>query len=174
MRDKKGKKKIIAAVGIALVLALAVPGFVYAADSQNGMPGKADATTSQRTYAASTTAIQGYGRHFVDENGDGICDYYQNGRCGAGCVDLNGDGICDFYNGGGRGPGFVDADGDDICDNLGTGRGTGNGLGGGMGRGSGYVDANNDGICDNYNGQGGSGPGYQGGSRGGQGNRYGR
>ncbi|MEY8320745.1 hypothetical protein AAK894_06610 [Lachnospiraceae bacterium 46-61] len=44
----------------------------------------------------------GEGCQFIDENGDGICDYYGMGGCyganqGQCYVDENGDGICDYY-----------------------------------------------------------------------------
>lgn len=41
------------------------------------------------------------GHAFVDENGDGICDYAQNGSVtwhGPGFVDENGNGICDYWD----------------------------------------------------------------------------
>ena len=44
----------------------------------------------------------GEGCQFIDENGDGICDYYGTGGCygvnqGQYYVDENGDGVCDNY-----------------------------------------------------------------------------
>lgn len=48
------------------------------------------------------------GHAFNDENGDGICDYAQNGSAtwhGPGFVDENGDGRCDYWEPGGRGHG---------------------------------------------------------------------
>ena len=48
---------------------------------------------------------------YLDENGDGICDYH-----GENCTNMNG--ACDTN--------YVDADGDGVCDNYGTSRqGTG-------------------------------------------------
>lgn len=52
-------------------------------------------------HAAEATRPQPY---FVDENGDGICDYYNENRE---FIDEDGDGICDNYqkNGGRQGNG---------------------------------------------------------------------
>ena len=76
----------------------------------------------------------GQGRNFVDEDGNGICDF-----SGEFCryVDEDHDGICDYcgtaQNGYGRC--FVDADDDGICDNYrGQGLGLGRGFRGGQGR----------------------------------------
>ena len=53
----------------------------------------------------------GEGCQFIDENGDGICDYYGTGNyCGQYYVDENGDGICDNYGAGrcyGRNQGYI-------------------------------------------------------------------
>ena len=41
-------------------------------------------------------AGNGFGAGFVDEDGDGVCDWYGSGRgMGAGFVDEDGDGVCD-------------------------------------------------------------------------------
>lgn len=79
----------------------------------------------------------GRGRNFVDNNNDGVCDYY-NTSCQF--VDNDGDGICDNCgsNGCGNGTGYVDADGDGVCDNYdsnvcGNGSGYQNGSGSGRG-----------------------------------------
>jgi len=76
----------------------------------------------------------GQGRNFVDEDGNGICDF-----AGEFCryVDENYDGICDYcgIEQNGYGCHFVDADGDGICDNYrGQGLGLGRGFRGGRGR----------------------------------------
>lgn len=95
----------------------------------------------------------GAGCHYVDANGDGVCDYAGN-TCSY--VDTDGDGICDNYqsyqencpvNGGAN---FVYTDSDDLYDNdtAGQALGNGNGFRGGCGRN--YVDADSDGVCDNY------------------------
>ena len=66
-----------------------------------------------QSYAGSNAngARNGLGRNFVDENSDGVCDFYGSGR---NFVDENDDGICDFY---GSGHNFVDENGDGVCDN---------------------------------------------------------
>lgn len=103
----------------------------------------------------ATTAFAagpGCGRHFVDADGDGVCD-----NAVGGCVyaDADGDGLCDVCgveHGScltGEGAAFVDADGDGVCDNCGAYHRCGT-----TGDGN-FVDADGDGICDNYgSGQG--------------------
>lgn len=55
------------------------------------------------------------GNHqFLDENGDGICDYAQDGSPswhGPNFVDNNNDGVCDYWQRGGRGHGGRHGDG---------------------------------------------------------------
>lgn len=95
----KKRKKILALILVGLLVVADVPAAMSAA---------------------------GYGRagghgigHFVDVNGDGVCD-----NRGTGCgdyVDANGDGVCDNH---GTGCGnYVDANGDGVCDNVGAGGG---------------------------------------------------
>ena len=62
----------------------------------------------------------GGGYNFVDQDGDGICDNYNNGSC-PGYRDQDGDGVCDNYSNG-TCPGYRDEDGDGICDNRRGGR----------------------------------------------------
>ena len=59
---------------------------------------------------SSFAAVTAPGWNFVDENGDGVCDYAGTGR---NFVDEDGDGVCDYYGSGmrmggraGRGSGF--------------------------------------------------------------------
>ena len=67
-KEELNMKKIrIAAIAAAIVLALGV-----------------------------TTAFAAGERHFVDANGDGICDNRGTGR-GCWYVDADGDGVCDRY-----------------------------------------------------------------------------
>ncbi len=78
----------------------------------------------------------GQGAGFVDEDGDGVCDYAGTGQGMGhrhGFVDEDGDGVCDN---------FVDEDGDGVCDYAGTGQG--------MGHGHGFVDQDGDGVSDNF------------------------
>ena len=65
----------------------------------------------------------GYGRYYVDANGDGVCDNYGSTTgYGRYHVDANGDGICDNYGSAtGYGRYYVDANGDGVCDNYGSG-----------------------------------------------------
>lgn len=81
----------------------------------------------------------GCGRHFVDEDADGVCD-----NAGSACayVDEDGDGVCDICgtaHGSCAGSAFLDEDGDGICDNYTSSRGLGCGYGcgarGGHGKG---------------------------------------
>jgi len=67
----------------------------------------------------STSALAaGHGRHCIDANKDGICDYYHT-SCQY--VDKDNDGICDTCGKNVCGNGYVDADGDGICDHYTTG-----------------------------------------------------
>ena len=79
-----------------------------------------------------------HGRNFTDANGDGVCDNYVTGQCGAGFADTDGDGVCDNCGAEQCGAGFTDADGDGVCDKCGTVQCQ-----------TGYVDQNGDGLCDN-------------------------
>lgn len=70
----------------------------------------------------STTAFAagcGRRRNYVDNDNDGICDYY-NASCQF--IDNDGDGICDncATDACGKGTWYVDTDGDGICDNYST------------------------------------------------------
>ena len=89
--------------------------------------------------AAGFAAGPGYGRHFADADGDGVCD-----NAGSQCAytDADGDGFCDICGAAHTQPGgnFTDADGDGVCDNYqsGQGRSCGYGRGGRCGRGNGF------------------------------------
>lgn len=78
--------------------------------------------------ATAFAACPGGRHHYVDVNGDGVCD-----NAGSRCcyVDANGDGICDACGArhgsclSGRGTAFVDTNGDGICDYYQSGQGRG-------------------------------------------------
>lgn len=95
----KKRKKILALILVGLLIVAAVPAAMSAA-------------------GYGCAGSHGIG-HFVDLNGDGVCD-----NRGTGCgdyVDANGDGVCDNH---GTGCGnYVDANGDGVCDNVGAGGG---------------------------------------------------
>lgn len=108
-------------------------------------------TTS--AFAAGPDA--GQGRNFVDEDGNGICDFAVD-SCRY--VDENNDGVCDYYGTGGYGCKFADEDGDGVCDFYGVRH---------DGYGRNFVDADDDGVCDNNRGYGlGMGRGFRGGRNG--------
>lgn len=110
----KKRKKILALILVGLLLVAAVPAAGFAHAGGHGIG------------------------HFVDVNGDGVCD--NRGTVCGDYVDANGDGVCDNR---GMGCGdYVDTNGDGVCDNHGTGCGD-------------YVDANGDGVCDNVGAGGG-------------------
>ncbi len=105
------------------------PGFVD--DNDNGICDYWESGTSK--YG------QNGGMMISDQNGNGLSDYFeQDWHQGYGhdYVDLDGDGVCDYAQNGTtsifHGPGFTDTDGDGICDNWQSG---GNGWGGMMGQG---------------------------------------
>ncbi len=86
---------------------------------------------------------------FVDENGEGICDYAQNGSStwhGPGWIDADGNGVCDYWQAGspaygmGGGMMFRDTNGNGINDYVERS--------GHVGMGHDFVDQNADGICD--------------------------
>ena len=87
----------------------------------------------------------GEGCSFVDEDGDGVCDYYNNRQ------PNGGQGYGSANAGQGQGYGYVDSNNDGVCDNYVEGNCYGNGYG----------------NCDGSgNGCNGGGYGYQGGNRG--------
>ena len=130
-----------------------------------------------------------YNHAFVDGNGDGICDYAQDGSNtwhGPGFIDENGNGVCDYWetgaqqynhNGGIR---YQDQNSNRINDyyehswhdnNHGFVDGNGDGIcdyaqnGSLTWHGPGFVDGDNNGVCDYWQ-AGGSGHGHGGGHRG--------
>ena len=103
------KKRVLAGV-LATVLALSV------------------GTTG--AFAAGPGA--GQGGNFVDEDGNGICDFAVSSCRYA---DENNDGVCDCCGIRGYRCGFADEDGDGVCDNnRGHGLGMGRGFRGGRNR----------------------------------------
>lgn len=89
------------------------------------------------------------GHAFIDENGDGICDYAQNGSAtwhGPGFIDENGNGICDYWDQSSalhqrqQGMRYRDDNGNNINDYVEQSTH--------MGNGHDFVDENGDGICD--------------------------
>ncbi len=88
---------------------------------------------------------------FVDEDGDGVCDYFRAAshaayQTGHAFVDVNEDGICDRAQDGSNawhGPGFVDGDGDGVCDYWDADSPRHN-----QHRGLGFVDENANGVND--------------------------
>jgi len=88
-------------------------------------------------FLRGTTQGRGLKVNFVDEDGDGICDYYQtNNQRG-----MN-------YSKNARNMNFVDADGDGICDNYNVNQGRG--LRNGLGRNVNFIDEDGDGVCDRF------------------------
>jgi hypothetical protein len=110
---------------IATLATLGVAGLAMAQDADG------DATRSQDT---SATPLGPWGPAFVDEDGDGVCDRFQDGTW-QGRMGRGGG----WGRGLGPGPAFVDEDGDGVCDRFQQGagmgrRGRGNGWRGGRGR----------------------------------------
>lgn len=128
----------------------------------------------------------GRGHDFIDQNGDGICDFAQNGSPtwhGPGFVDDNNNGICDYWDSSQAmhqrhaGMRFHDENGNHINDyferetHMGPGHDfvdqDGDGIcdysqdGSPTWHGPGFTDANQDGICDYWE-EGGRGHGRHG------------
>jgi len=89
------------------------------------------------------------GHAFVDQNGDGICDYAQNGSPtwhGPGFTDENNNGLCDYWDQSSsmhqhqQGMRYQDTNGNQINDYFEKDTH--------MGNGHDFVDENGDGICD--------------------------
>lgn len=158
------KKNVIALVAAIALVVLAVPTIAFAngmqqtwgpADGSGSLAHHAMRAAADGDAAASVgAAIDAVRGHYVDRNGDGVCDNYADGQgtC-PGYVDADGDGVCDNCAANqGACPGYTDADNDGVCDNYGTGNGYGTGGGYGCGNGHGYGHG---GGCGNGNGNGG-------------------
>lgn len=107
--------------GLTLVLVLALgvllTGFVFAQQDTTKVQNRA---TVEQPYRMGQGPA-GPGRAFIDENGNGVCDRFEQGQAvgprgmrgrghGPNFIDENGDGVCDHYAAGGwhmgRGYGF--------------------------------------------------------------------
>ncbi len=132
------------------------------------------------------TGAMGQGIGFIDENGDGVNDRYEDGNAGTpvedgtgsgfgyGFVDEDGDGINDRYEdgntgvpaydgvGAGLGYGFIDEDGDGMNDRYTDRDGDGIPDYDGAGLGYGFVDEDGDGVNDRYTEDGDCVPGEDG------------
>ena len=85
---KKLGKGII--IGTAIVVLGTTAVFASGFGNGPGGQGRASASTSQ-----SAPSWQGDGMYCTDADGDGICDYHQDGSCHY--ADTDGDGVCDQY-----------------------------------------------------------------------------
>lgn len=85
---KKLGKGII--IGTAVVVLGSTAVFASGFGNGAGGQGRASASTSQ-----SAPSWQGDGMYCTDADGDGICDYHQDGSCHY--ADTDGDGVCDQY-----------------------------------------------------------------------------
>lgn len=93
-----------------------VPSADASADTGRGMQSGRQVDTNATSPSLCARGACGL---YLDENGDGICDYH-----GENCTNMGGN--------------YVDADGDGVCDNFGTNRqGAGNGAADGTGAGYG-------------------------------------
>ncbi len=82
--------------------------------------GQAQSADSPPPQAAQNPAVQspaapGHGPGFVDANGNGVCDRFEQGLPPAGGRGAAWAGRGRFQ---GRGPGFVDANGNGVCDRF--------------------------------------------------------
>jgi hypothetical protein len=125
------KKWMLLTIAVVLVAIVALGPAVFAQGPTDGYG---------PSYGNRSMFNGGYGPHFVDENGDGVCDNF---------VDQDGDGVCDYAGTDqGRGYGFVDENGDGVCDNFVDEDGDGVCDHAGTGQGAGFVDEDGDGVCD--------------------------
>ena len=85
---KKLGKGII--IGTAVVVLGSTAVFASGFGNGPGGQGRAAASTSQ-----SAPSWQGDGMYCTDADGDGICDYHQEGSCHY--ADTDRDGVCDHY-----------------------------------------------------------------------------
>lgn len=164
---------------------------MFADDNGNGINdyvelGTHDSGTVAMTQFAGRNAGPGlYGHGYVDGNGDGICDFAQNGSNtwhGPGFTDEDGDGVCDYWQIGARrynnhaGLQFRDTNRNRINDflelrwheayNHNFTDNDGDGIcdfgqdGSNTWHGPGFEDADKDGVCDHWQPGGkGYGPG---------------
>lgn len=114
-------KRLLACVVVCFsMLGLTVPAF-----AAENTPSVRRSCYWQTCYTKSSAANACVNGCFVDEDGDGVCDFVGEGLgCGS-FIDEDGDGVCDYageYRGYGR---FVDEDGDGVCDYAGEGLGCG-------------------------------------------------
>lgn len=76
-------------IGTAVVVLGSTAVFASGFGNGAGSQGRAAAATE------SAPAWQGDGMYCTDADGDGICDYHQDGSCQY--TDADGDGVCDHY-----------------------------------------------------------------------------
>ena len=98
--------------GIIIGTAVVVLGStaVFASGFGNGAGGQGRAAAATE----SAPSWQGDGMYCTDADGDGICDYHQDGSCQY--TDADSDGICDYHQDGSCQ--YTDSDGDGVCDHY--------------------------------------------------------
>ena len=109
-----------------------------------------DSSVSSTTYRQTDAAYAAQSGHvFVDENGNGICDFAEDGSNtwhGPGYIDENGNGICDYWDEDStqhnhhQGMMYLDQNNNGINDSFEEVTHVGGGHD--------FVDADGDGICD--------------------------
>ena len=117
--------------GIIIGTAVVVLGStaVFASGFGNGAGGQGRAAAATE----SAPSWQGDGMYCTDADGDGICDYHQDGSCHY--ADTDRDGICDYHQDGSCH--YADTNGDGVCDYHQDGSCQ-------------YTDTDGDGVCDHY------------------------
>lgn len=123
--------------------------YVESSSHESGGADKARSSVSENGPEEMPVGPAPAGHGFADENGDGICDYAQNGSAtwhGPGYTDENGNGICDYWDEASprhhrhHGMRFQDHDDNHINDHIEEGTH--------WGPAHSFVDENDDGICD--------------------------
>jgi len=124
------------AVMVLAIFGLFVGAGLFAQDqtgkAQNGKAVQEKVQTQARTNDGTP---QGRGMQFIDEDGNGICDRFEQGQAMG--PRGHGKGMGKSHRGMRQGRNFIDENGDGVCDNRGSGGMRGK-AGHGQGRGRGH------------------------------------
>ncbi len=93
-----------------------LPAFIIAGAVAAALTTAASAHCMRSARCADVCGQCGYVNRWLDEDGDGVCDYHIN-VCAGGkeTCDSDGDGVCDFCE---KDCMYIDEDGDGVCDSY--------------------------------------------------------